>query len=170
MWKGKCIFINWTLPGWQNTMLKFSAPPFLQGLFLGSPLGCILQQLEAGDLLQSPPRSCHGWWALPANHPGQHLRAFPAGSGVIPGSSIVPPRVRVLTDFSRANRSLGLLLGLLPFLGTTGISQAVMGFGDGHSHPHSWGEASSCWRARSWGAVSVRETPISSRWRNKLAN
>lgn len=41
MWKGKCIFINRTLPGWQNTMLKFPASLLLQGLFLGSPLGCL---------------------------------------------------------------------------------------------------------------------------------
>lgn len=52
------------------------------------------------------------------------------------------------------------------FLGATSISGTAMGFGDSHSHLLLQGEASFHQCAQSQGTVSIRETPISSKWRN----
>lgn len=99
--------------------------------------GCalILQQLEVGGVQQFPSPSRHGWWALPVSilagtcwHSQLELR-------VTSGGVVIPPCVGVLALFlSIQTTAWDFFLGLLPLQGTTGISWAVMRFGDSHSH------------------------------------
>lgn len=101
----------------------------------------ILQRFEAGDARLSRGEPVGSACKPPAFLAGK-VRLYPRrqrrpAMGWGPGS-----------DFGRANHSLGLLLGLLPVPGTAGITWATTGFGDSHGCPHSWGDASSHWCAR----------------------
>lgn len=96
-----------------------------------------------------------GWAVIPqpilpwlvgsaCEHPGWYLLAFPAGNESFPRWHCCPTMCwGPGSDFGHTNHSLGFFLGLLPLQGTAGISWAVMGFGDSHSHPHSRGRVSS---------------------------
>lgn len=168
-------------------MLKFPALLFLQELFLGSLLGClapstrcvekkssrerviesrggcalILQQLEVGGVQQSPIPSHHGWWALPVSILAGTCWHSQLEVRVIPSGIVIPPCVGVLAlILAIQTTACVFFLGLLPLQGTTGISWAVIGFGDSHSHSCSFPNTPVCLKL---GGMSVQETPKPSR-------
>lgn len=131
--------------------------------------GCtsMLQESEAGGVQQCPSPSHHGWLALPGIS-----WLVPAG---IPSWKWELPQWHCCptmcwgpgSEFGYTNHNLGFLLRLLHLQGNSGISWAVMGFGDSLSSPLE-GSGFMPPVCLKLGGMRAQETPKSSGWKNTL--